>query len=53
MFITVDGHEIININTKGQQIIRFDATDLKPGVYYFQCFTGTENFHSGKIIIIR
>lgn len=51
--ISVDGREITNINTEGQQIIRFDAADLKPGVYYFQCFIGTENIHSGKIIIIR
>jgi hypothetical protein len=51
--ITVDGREIAKINTEGQQIVRFDATDLKPGVYYFQCITGTENIHSGKIIIIR
>lgn len=51
--ITVDGREIAKINTEGLQIVRFDAVDFKPGVYYFQCFTGTENIHSGKIIILR
>jgi PKD repeat protein len=51
--ITVDGREIAKINTEGQQIIRFDADDLQPGIYYFQCYAGTENVQTGKIIIIR
>lgn len=50
---TIDGKEIAKVNTSGQEIIRFDASELQHGVYYYQCLTYKDNLHSGKIVIIK
>ncbi len=49
----VDGLEVAKLNTNGHEILRFNTSELQPGVYFFTCKKDEEALQSGKLLIIR